>query len=799
MNFTFAFTNAGGENGDLLNLVLRAIVGGEMPRENGAETKVVSEIYRETPQEGDKISPPAGIDPEVWAARAEPEHHYWRLPIWAMLSLSPGWKTPATIVRQVGEVILSDSRKHYGETYLGQISMAMEREFQIGDNCNLAVLVSLANFYEVSLSGLKLRRIEGNPEFIAKPRPSEVVALYKMQRRMSGIENGFDPMKCPLNVYKIFLRRAGLPTSLAYYLPRATMVEIAAGDTPKISSKILKLSQRYDEIPRQLEKLKLLRRLVDVAKSSSNKKEAKILIARSPRHWVEEIIVRDDRDELISTLLRVGCVPPPNADVRDFFYKNFCQYADLKITPAEELPFLLQQLIPSGEVSSRGNKTSLLIEMSKPYPFTQERSEALLQARVEPWITLTRGIMARSLMSEENIRKEVEKICPAGGLTPEAEFILSVYYYIKERQVMPQEGEDLKTFRARLWLEKLSDQQLLQLAVVPYTSRNKLIKKISNLIDIPGFFLPVWREGIGAKDSPQQEELKNSADPWAFLGCEREKVFCRNGRTKWETFLENSIFDSSVFVLAFGTLRDYRMFELEEIRKSAFRDEAGITFFRRPDDIKKSIPLSQVKVLLKLVSQIVECSPSCPSHWWLNTVPDVEAADFLPWCQETLDGMKDRIDFDDEALSTFKALEEEERLAVAKCLREIFHLGMYYRRWKGPGHPFPTKAGQTGQELGESLPKKAEAYTDRVLELLEALSPPARKFLDDLLVVSYSHDGTLQYGNKTFSVLWQELLKGEACIRVSSLLLVGTGYHFLDVLSGEKIPGLEVKEMDRIQ
>lgn len=67
-----------------------------------------------------------------------------------------------------------------------------------------------------------------------------------------------------------------------------------------------------------------------------------------------------------------------------------------------------------------------------------------------------------------------------------------------------------------------------------------------------------------------------------------------------------------------------------------------------------------------------------------------------------------------------------------------------------------------------------------------------------LATCSYKKDGTIDVGFSSFETLWNVVRAGRECIRMASIRFVGTGYHYLQVLYGVTIPGLEVKNLDRI-
>lgn len=313
---------------------------------------------------------------------------------------------------------------------------------------------------------------------------------------------------------------------------------------------------------------------------------------------------------------------------------------------------------------------------------------------------------------------------------------------------------DIIRFQHKYDIEKyvtsLTDVEILNnLGVyVPYNDRDELVNNIITCITKPTFMYPTVR----SKD--------------------------RSINT--QTTLFTDITDTSVFMICYGTLDKYFSYELDELLNAFHVDETYSIQFRRPENPKVLWHIREIQKLLRLLKSFT-VTPDLTKL--INRINDgiIEATE--------------KIEFDDIAITTLLSYDSRIKDCIKRFLYEIFYIGMYMRRWKGPGHDYPIKEAETkGIEPTETI----SHHIGIAIELLNAMPKYAKDFTLNLKICQYQTTGTIEHGKEKLNNEWDGIIKGNNCIRIASTRLIGTGYHYLRVLYKETIQGFDIKEVERI-
>jgi len=303
------------------------------------------------------------------------------------------------------------------------------------------------------------------------------------------------------------------------------------------------------------------------------------------------------------------------------------------------------------------------------------------------------------------------------------------------------------------YISKLTDKEIFtNIGVyVHYQSRNDLVRKIASTITTPQFMFPSVRV------------LKR----------------CRNTETP---ITMSRVDDSTLFMLCYGTAEKYYMYEPEELTGAFYRDdETGVMDFRRPENVDVKFPNKDIEQL----RQLLTCFPATP-----------ELTNLISIIDEGLIDATDKIAFDDTARAQLKIFNADTKQLIHLFLRQVFYTGMYMRRWNGPGNPFPLKENETKQKIEPDA--KVTEQLGIGLEYLNQMSTAAKTFCLNLKICQYGKNGAIDVGISSFSKEWDKVIRGVQCIRIASSMFVGTGYHYLRALFRETIPGMDVKNIDRI-
>jgi len=157
----------------------------------------------------------------------------------------------------------------------------------------------------------------------------------------------------------------------------------------------------------------------------------------------------------------------------------------------------------------------------------------------------------------------------------------------------------------------------------------------------------------------------------------------------------------------------------------------------------------------------------------------------------------ERLDDDDLKLRSFNYLMTADKQTMRRFINQIFIIGMYMRRWKGPGNPYPLDEKLT---LGDWEPHANVARELGIgLEFLKQMNTGAQKLVFTFRSCQYLSNGAISTGLSNFDDDWKSVMKGELCFRMASSRFIGTASHYLRLFFRESFVDLNVKNIERIQ
>jgi hypothetical protein len=255
----------------------------------------------------------------------------------------------------------------------------------------------------------------------------------------------------------------------------------------------------------------------------------------------------------------------------------------------------------------------------------------------------------------------------------------------------------------------------------------------------------------------------------------------RNHSVNSETIMGTPISDQTIFMIGYGTVFQYRLYEIPEFIGAFHRDsDTGALEFRHPHNLSNYYTFDDIDILINLLR---------------SYEPTEEITLLLNRIEEGIIEARDKIAFDTTAREALRQFNSNSIDLMKQFLRQIFYTGMYMRRWLGPGHPFPLESSTTN---GADPEKEVAKQIGIAMELLKSMGALERQFCMNLRVCEYNKQGGIDSGRTTFDQDWNRVVKGELCIRMASSRFVGTGYHYLRVLFKETIPNMNPRSLDRI-
>lgn len=300
------------------------------------------------------------------------------------------------------------------------------------------------------------------------------------------------------------------------------------------------------------------------------------------------------------------------------------------------------------------------------------------------------------------------------------------------------------------YLQKLKDTEIFSSfgIYVPYQNRRELISNIISVITEPSFMFP----------------------------CVRSKIRSINT----ETLMLSDVTDPDIFVVCYGTALRYYTYELEDLIVAFSRSEETLSMeFRKPEDHRNKFKVSDLEALIRLL----ECFP-----------PDQKITTLINKINEGIITAREKLSSDYTNIILLHLYDAADKALINGFLHQTFFIGMYMRRWEGPGHPYPLSEKDT-----KNKPEPDDKVTlelGKALEMLKNID--VRNFCLNLECCQYTSEGDIEQSSRKFEKIWTDVIKGEACIRMASTEFIGTALHYLRVLFSENITGINVKSLDRI-
>lgn len=416
------------------------------------------------------------------------------------------------------------------------------------------------------------------------------------------------------------------------------------------------------------------------------------------------------------------------------------------------------------------------------YPSETSTTRPLVfAARANP-LPIEKFILAIESQSFETLSKAVGMHRPPSALDVEMYFYENILDYrnVAARLNVRLPSVDNKDTLTSEFLSQFQDIELFNAlgVYIYYESRDQLIDSLVDTVENDNFFVPTKRR-------PRNEET---------------------------TFLTPTD-DTTVFMVAYGTLSNYVCYELDELN-GAFRfsqENGGPRSFKfdRPDDMKQPFTITQVRQLNVLLGIYPELTETLRKK-----------------IAEGIDDQVEKTQYDQDILRTFAAIPTKNQLTIHDYLIELFNAGMYMRRWKGPGMPYPVKQSDTSTNTNPD-PTTVKSL-QKMTEHLDQLTPTSRKFLTGheneeahRRRINRRHQGhgnirptqntwegglrSVEFTGKTFRqsrtpIGWyiNEVGDSEYCIRMASTVFIGTAFYYLRLLFHERIPDFDPEGVDQI-
>jgi len=277
-----------------------------------------------------------------------------------------------------------------------------------------------------------------------------------------------------------------------------------------------------------------------------------------------------------------------------------------------------------------------------------------------------------------------------------------------------------------------------------FDNRHTLVNNIVSMLHVKSWFILLF---------PDKEKINNKD----------------NITTNLSTIDE--LKDDGEIVLAYGTESSYSIYELDELLRSIhFNDENKYWMFDNPQG--GSFRLLDLYRLLELLTMIVNIND--------------EAMKLYKHVCRALEENKSYSFEERDLKSEYSNLPDGEKKNTLDFLEAVFYMGMYMRRWKGPGHPYPVKETDT-RSSDLTFEVKIKECVDVITNMLKT---------PNIFCRFYSIDDNKKEGS--FVGLFDKVKNGKYCIRSASKRFVATAVWYRLLLMGEAWPDVDINTIDRI-
>ena len=238
-------------------------------------------------------------------------------------------------------------------------------------------------------------------------------------------------------------------------------------------------------------------------------------------------------------------------------------------------------------------------------------------------------------------------------------------------------------------------------------------------------------------------------------------------------------------LVAFGSPESFVCYTLDDL-KTSLKALDGIHDYRllkydREAGHAVSIEKEVVTLTLRQVEELREV---------IEELKDVELATLFAQIDTESEGLREKIR---EINRLYFQLPEADKDNYKRAFRAMFRAGMYARRWKGDNHPYPKLEEETTR-LDYDVNAETLTELGNISSFSDLLSIEGSELFSKLPVIT--HHKTPRPTDLTIAGLLSRIGRGEesgSCIRMESLLLIGTGSSYLRYLCKETIEGYDAQ------
>src|SRR4029078_3271299 len=148
----------------------------------------------------------------------------------------------------------------------------------------------------------------------------------------------------------------------------------------------------------------------------------------------------------------------------------------------------------------------------------------------------------------------------------------------------------------------------------------------------------------------------------------------------------------------------------------------GVYKFKKPNNPNFTFTIPEIENLITLLKS---CPPNDNITVLLNTI------------DQCMIDNRDKISLDEKYKKELGCLDDQTKIHIKNWCRTLFKIGMYMRRWNGPGYPYPLKENDTKGEFIHHF-TLVTAENNNLTNLLDKMSKRGREFCLNLKQCEYN-------------------------------------------------------------
>lgn len=325
----------------------------------------------------------------------------------------------------------------------------------------------------------------------------------------------------------------------------------------------------------------------------------------------------------------------------------------------------------------------------------------------------------------------------------------------------------------------LTDSEIFTLldAYIPYKNRDELLKNAADFcIGARNFF---FIPSIQAKQS--------------------KHVLNKDNLT---IIMRNRVDNPSLFLIGFGNhVRGYHLYELDDLLSSFIIKDI---FIDSRNSVKRMIfRIPNMPMHIFSSQEIEELQVVLTNYQGLMNMKSPEMSQLLDMISKGLEinnKLNNQDPYDNYALGVFSNFSQDSKDKIYKFLYEIFYAGMYMRRWKGPGFPYPVFKFETMTQIDPDERSSASLVNIRLI--LDDMKEKCKNFCEELHLLDINQSVVFKVDHMDFKTAYQRIgyeRDNKSCIRVSSTYFIGTACYYLKLFFREDIPNFSIQQIANVQ